>query len=136
MKIYHTARMGYGEADITPEKPVELSNKLRDIFHHMSHTYAAWGIGENTIGVNRRNDPDSMDPRLGILSLADPETLKPKVLIIRVTAHANILTGDNFFISPDYFGITRARLEKKYGCRAVLIQGGGSRRCKAEISSG
>ena len=84
---------------------------------------AAWGIGENTVGVNRRNEPEQMDGRLGILKLAARDGKEPEVLLIRVTAHANVLSGDNYFISADYIGAARKRLEEAYGCPVMMVQG-------------
>ncbi|HEX2954080.1 MAG TPA: hypothetical protein VHR47_08860, partial [Bacillota bacterium] len=50
-------------------------------------------------------------------------TGRPRLLMLRVTAHANVLTGDNYFISADYFGVTRSLLEKAYGCPVMITQG-------------
>ena len=89
----------------------------------MKSMEAAWGIGENTVGVNRRNEPEQMDGRLGILKLAARDGKEPEVLLIRVTAHANVLSGDNYFISSDYMGAARKRLEEAYGCPVMMVQG-------------
>lgn len=35
--------------------------------------------------------------------------------LLRITAHANILSRDNMLISADYFGVTRRLLEEQYG---------------------
>jgi len=45
------------------------------------------------------------------------------LLILRVTAHANALLRDNYFISSDFIGVTRALLEEKYGCKVMITQG-------------
>lgn len=84
---------------------------------------AAWGIAENTIGINRRVEATSMDRRIGILKINDAVTNKTKLLLLRVTAHANVLTSDNYLISSDYFGTTRELLKKKYGCNVMMTQG-------------
>ena len=84
---------------------------------------AAWGIAENTIGVNRRADAVAMDKRLGVLRISDADSQKTKVLLLRIPAHANVLTSDNFLISSDFFGTTRELLEKEYGCNVMLTQG-------------
>lgn len=96
---------------------------IRNAVARLSPAFAAWGIGENHVGLNRRNAPDSMDRRLGILEFSDPDTNRRKALLLRVTAHANVLFSDNYLISSDYFGITRERLERKYGCKVMMIQG-------------
>ena len=64
-----------------------------------------------------------MDGRLGILKLAARDGKEPEVLLIRVTAHANVLSGDNYFISADYIGAARKRLEEAYGCPVMMVQG-------------
>ncbi len=84
---------------------------------------AAWGIAENTIGINRRIEAASMDKRIGILKINDAVTNNTKLLLLRVTAHANVLTSDNYFISSDYFGLTRELLEKEYNCKVMMTQG-------------
>ena len=56
-------------------------------------------LGKTLWGVNRRNEPEQMDGRLGILKLAARTGKEPEVLLIRVTAHANVLSGDNY-LSP------------------------------------
>ncbi len=84
---------------------------------------AAWGIAENPIGINRRKDAVVMDKRLGILKINDAVSNKTKLILLRITAHANVLTSDNFFISADYFGLTRDLLEKKYKCKVIMTQG-------------
>lgn len=89
----------------------------------MAPAYAVWGIAENTIGVNRRNDPEAMDRRLGVLKVTAPECDAPALLLLRVTAHANILSGDNTLISADYFGVTRQLLEERYNCHVMMVQG-------------
>ncbi len=84
---------------------------------------AAWGIAENTIGVNRRGESVSIDKRIGVLKITDAVTNKIKLLLLRVTAHANVLTSDNYLISSDYFGLTRDLLEKEYNCKVLMTQG-------------
>jgi len=96
---------------------------VREAASNMKPMEAAWGIGENTVGVNRRNEPDQMDGRLGILKLAARDGKGMEVLLIRVTAHANVLSGDNYFISADYIGAARKRLEEAYNCPVIMVQG-------------
>lgn len=45
------------------------------------------------------------------------------MLILRVTAHANVLIRDNYLISSDFFGVTRDLLEKKYAFKVMVTQG-------------
>ncbi|MBP5265093.1 MAG: alkaline ceramidase [Lachnospiraceae bacterium] len=83
------------------------------------------------IGVNRRSASDLVDDRVGILEVrglrkgeADElQSMTRKLLLLRVTAHGNVLKADNLMISPDYFGNVRETLQKKYGCPVMLIQG-------------
>lgn len=101
--------------------------KIREAANKASATMfpikAAWGIAKNAIGVNRRVEATSMDKRIGILKITDAITNKTKLLLLRVTAHANVLTSDNYLISSDYFGPTRELLEKKHNCKVIMTQG-------------
>ena len=68
----------------------------------------------------------SLDQRAGILeacSLEKEEKKDRKLLLIRVTAHCNVLKQDNYLISPDYFGTVRELLQEKYDCPVMVIQG-------------
>ena len=84
--------------------------------------FAAWGITNNTIGINRRAGKSIIDERLGILKFTDPNG-SLKLLILRVTAHANVLSSDNNQISSDYIGTVRNLLEGKYQCHVMVVQG-------------
>ena len=84
--------------------------------------HVAWGIGDHLIGINRRSDTSAVEPRLGILKLEDPDE-KPALLLLRVSAHANVLTSDNYKISSDYFGLTRQKLSNTFGCPVMMVQG-------------
>ncbi len=89
----------------------------------MVPVYAGWGIAENTVGINRRESDQPIDPRLGILKICEEDQEKIKVLVVRVTAHCNVLMPDNYLISPDYFGEAREALERRYGCNVMMVQG-------------
>ena len=84
---------------------------------------AGWGIGENTVGINRRGSSQPIDPRIGILKICEEGQEQIKVLVVRVTAHCNVLMPDNYLISPDYFGEAREALERRYGCKVMMVQG-------------
>lgn len=101
----------------------QIINAVKNADESMCLIKASWGISENNIGVNRRGNEYSFDRRIGILKFTDLEQNNLKVLLLRVTAHANILMPDNYLISSDYFGITRELIENKYGCKVILIQG-------------
>ncbi|NNJ29932.1 hypothetical protein [Lacrimispora defluvii] len=89
----------------------------------MVPVYAGWGIAENTVGINRRESNQPIDPRIGILKICGEDQEKIKVLVVRVTAHCNVLMPDNYLISPDYFGEAREALERRYGCNVMMVQG-------------
>lgn len=89
----------------------------------MEPVYAGWGIGENTVGINRRGSGQQIDPRIGVLKICGEGQEKIKVLIVRVTAHCNVLMPDNYLISPDYFGEAREAIERRYGCKVMMVQG-------------
>lgn len=89
----------------------------------LSSVNAAWGIAKNNIGINRRGNNESIDDRLGLLKITYPTNDKIKLLLVRVTAHGNVLSSDNHLISSDYFGAARNLLKEKYNCHIMMIQG-------------
>lgn len=84
---------------------------------------AACGMAETEIGINRRDPHGVLDRRVGILKIVDAETGRLRLLVLRVTAHANVLLQDNYLISSDFIGVTRSLLEEKYGCKVMITQG-------------
>lgn len=84
---------------------------------------AAWGVAANEVGVNRRGSEHIFDDRLGILKITGLASNDLQVLVVRIATHANVLMSDNYLISADYFGTTRALLEQKFDCKVVLLQG-------------
>lgn len=84
---------------------------------------AAWGVTEADIGINRRNASGVLDKRINILKITDAQTEKLRLLIFRVTAHANVLLEDNYMISSDFIGVTRNLLQERYGCKIMFTQG-------------
>lgn len=91
---------------------------------NMEPVSVGWDNAEVDIGVNRRgNQQIGLDKRAGILEARDLERGERKLLLIRVTAHCNVLKRDNYLISPDYFGNIRELLQEKYGCPIMVIQG-------------
>lgn len=82
-----------------------------------------WANGYADIGVNRRDGSDALDRRVGVLTARSCADGKLKLMLLRLTAHANVLKGDNYLISPDYFGVTRDMLGREFGCPAMLTQG-------------
>ena len=90
---------------------------------NMTPVKAAWGIARTEIGVNRRKGATALDDRLGILKVCDSKTGKLKLLLLRLTAHGNVLKADNHLISPDYFGTVRDTLGTVYSCPIMVTQG-------------
>ncbi|HBF36936.1 MAG TPA: alkaline ceramidase [Firmicutes bacterium] len=89
----------------------------------LSPVKAVWGITEADIGMNRRNKNGRLDRRIIVLKITDTLTDRLKLVLLRLTAHANVLTSDNYLISADFFGTTRKMLENKYYCKVMLTQG-------------
>ena len=90
---------------------------------NMAPINAAWGNAFTDIGLNRRKGCDALDRRVGILKICDSISGKLKLLLLRLTAHNNVLKADNHLISPDYFGTVRDTLSKEFGCPIMVTQG-------------
>jgi hypothetical protein len=84
---------------------------------------AGWAATDTEIGENRRDGCTEVDRRLGALKIVDAVTGDPIAVILRVTAHANILMHSNNKISSDYFGVARPKLQGHFSCPVMLIQG-------------
>jgi predicted Zn-dependent protease len=76
---------------------------------------AVWGKEVADIGINRRDEHGVLDRRVGVLKIVDADTDNLRLLVLRVTAHGNVLLRDNYLISSDFIGVTRKLLEEKYG---------------------
>ena len=83
----------------------------------------AWGNAYGEIGLNRRQDNKELDRRIGIFKVVDFESGALRLVLLRLTAHANVLKADNYMISPDYFGAVRDALGERYGCPIIVTQG-------------
>lgn len=76
------------------------------------------------IGVNRRKENQNLDKRAGILKVCNANKENTtELLILRLTAHCNVLKRDNYMLSPDYFGDVRESLKEHYHCPIMVIQG-------------
>jgi hypothetical protein len=84
---------------------------------------AGWALTNTCIGENRRDGCTVVDNRLGALKLVNSKSGKPIAIILRITAHANVLMRDNCQISSDYFSIAREKLQNYFSCPVMLIQG-------------
>lgn len=91
--------------------------------NRLGEVKVAWGSVEADIGINRRKEVCKLDRRIGILKVIDATTDKLMAILLRVTAHANVLTRENLKISADYIGETRNRLTKIYKCPVMITQG-------------
>ena len=96
---------------------------VRSAMADMCSVSVGWDNAEVDIGVNRREGNESLDKRAGILKVCGMDKNDNKLLLVRVTAHCNVLKRDNYFISPDYFGSIRELLGEKYSCPVMVIQG-------------
>lgn len=84
---------------------------------------AVWGKTEADIGINRRDEHGVLDRRVGVLKIVDADTENLRLLILRVTAHGNVLLSDNYLLSSDFIGVTRKSLEERYNCKVMITQG-------------
>lgn len=84
---------------------------------------AGWAMGEAGIAENRREGCTAVDNRLGALHFIHAETGAPLGIVLRVSAHANVLMEQNDAISSDFFGPAREKLAARFGCPAMLVQG-------------
>lgn len=82
-----------------------------------------WTMADTEIGENRREGCTAVDRRLGAFRLTDSVTGRPLAVVLRITAHANILMRDSNKISSDFFHVAREKLQKYFLCPVMLIQG-------------
>ena len=89
----------------------------------MTEVSVGWDNAEADIGVNRRNASAKVDRRVGILKICAGNNDDIKLIILRLTAHGNVLKRDNYLISADYFGAVRNVFKEKYHCPIMIVQG-------------
>lgn len=89
----------------------------------MAPVTAVWGNAFTEIGLNRRKGNRALDRRIGILKICDSASGELKLLLLRITAHNNVLKEDNYLISPDFFGAVRDALHKEFACAVMVTQG-------------
>lgn len=89
----------------------------------MSEISVGWGNAVADIGNNRRDASDAIDRRVGMLKICSRFSNDIKLLILRLTAHCNVLKRDNYLISADYFGTIRKAFKDKYHCPVMIVQG-------------
>ena len=89
----------------------------------MAEVSVGWDCVEADIGNNRREFSEIVDRRVGVLKVSSRNTKDVKLIILRLTAHCNVLKKDNYLISADYFGAVRKVLREKYLCPIMVVQG-------------
>ena len=119
----HAAPEADFEREYYEETCARIETAVSRALEDMEPVAAGWGNAKASIGVNRRKVSDETDDRIGILKVCRAADGMPKLLVLRVTAHANVLKRDNCMISPDYFGNVRETAGKKFGCPVMVIQG-------------
>lgn len=92
-------------------------------FANLHPVTVGWNNAFVDIGLNRRKGNDNLDRRAGILKVCDAQTGRLRLILLRLTAHCNVLKRDNYLISPDYFGTVRDKMQEKYQCPIMVIQG-------------
>lgn len=115
------------DADREPEYYREVCLRIlgaaRQAAADMTEVAVGWINAQASIGVNRRPVSEATDDRVGVVKVCEAQSGQPKLLILRVTAHGNVLKRDNNKISPDWFGDLREVAGTKFGCRVMVIQG-------------
>lgn len=89
----------------------------------MIEVSVGWDNAEADIGNNRRKSSDKIDRRVGMLKVCACDSDDIKLIILRLTAHCNVLKRDNYLISADYFGAVRKIFMEKYHCPVMIVQG-------------
>lgn len=89
----------------------------------MGKVSVGWDNVEADIGNNRRKFSDKIDRRVGILKVCSSDKNDLKLIILRLTAHCNVLKRDNYLISADYFGSVRKTFTEEYHCPIMIVQG-------------
>lgn len=65
-----------------------------------------------------------IDPEVGVLKVMSAnDTTKTIALLFNHAGHPNVLSGDNYLITPDYPGLAEKILEKKFGGTALFFNG-------------
>lgn len=101
----------------------QVKKCVAEAFEKLQPCKAGWAMANTQIGENRRNGCTAVDDRLGALKITNYVTGSPVAVILRITAHANVLMDCNNKISSDYFGVARKKLQDYFHCPVILIQG-------------
>lgn len=119
----HAAPDADEERDYYEEVCKKIEICVSEAAANMSTVSVGWDNGKAKIGVNRRWISKDTDDRIGKLKVCEAQRDCPKLLILRVTAHGNVLKRDNYMISPDYFGDVRKIVGQRFRCPVMVIQG-------------
>ena len=119
----HAAPEADFEREYYEETCARIETAVSRALDDLEPAASGWGNAKASIGVNRRKVSDATDDRIGILKACRAVDETPKLLVLRVSAHANVLKRDNCMISPDYFGDVRETAGKEFGCPVMVIQG-------------
>jgi hypothetical protein len=101
----------------------QIKKCVAEALEKLQPCQAGWAMTNTQIGENRREGCTAVDNRLGALKITDSVFGRPIAVILRITAHANILMSCNNMVSSDYFGIAREKLQNYFFCPVILIQG-------------
>lgn len=101
----------------------QVLNAAKEAVANISAVDIGWDNVKADIGVNRRNKSADIDKRVGVLKICECDTDIIRLLILRVTAHANSYKRDNYCVSPDFFGDIREVVGGHFKCPVMVIQG-------------
>lgn len=109
-----------GYYDMLCQKISKATEKAKVSMREVS---VGWDNVEAEIGNNRRKASNKIDRRVGILKICSSDSDDLSLIILRLTAHCNVLKSDNYLISADYFGTVRKVFFEKYHCPVMIVQG-------------
>ena len=101
----------------------EVKSGVSEALENMTPITCAWGNAYTDVGINRRSTDNLSDHRIGILKVNDASSSKTRLILLRLTVHNNVLKGDNYLISSDFFGTVRDTLQSEYHCPIIVTQG-------------
>ncbi|WP_313528867.1 alkaline ceramidase [Anaerotignum sp.] len=119
----HAAPNDTIEAEYSDFVNEQIKKAVVTATQNLAPVKGAWGNAYGDIGLNRRQDNGNLDRRVGIFKVVDCESGELRFLLLRLTAHANVLKADNYMISSDYFGAVRDLLRQQYDCPVMVTQG-------------
>lgn len=65
-----------------------------------------------------------IDPEVGVLKIVSADDItKTIALLFNHAGHPNVLSGDNYLLTPDYPGLAEKILEQKFGGTALFFNG-------------